>query len=203
MKGQKIRIPNLGWVKLAEPLRFQGKILGATVSRKADEWFVSVQVEMPDPAAVHEPLHEGDGESRVGVELDKKCFATLTKDDQQEIVEGPKEHRALLGRLRRLSRSLDRKVGARRKERKSRNYLKTRKKLARLHVRVENIRTDALHKLTTNLAKHYGAIDVESDKAPELKRREPPSSMKEASAFEFRRQLEYKAKITGSNVRFK
>jgi putative transposase len=126
----------------------------------------------------------------------------LTKNDQEEIFEGPKEHKALLGRLNRLTRSLARKAGARRKEKKSRNYLETRKKLARLYARVENIRTDALHKLTTALAQNYGVIDVESGKAPEPKRRELPSSMKSMSVFEFRRQLEYKAKMRGSKVKF-
>jgi putative transposase len=199
IKGQKIRIPNLGWVRLAEPLRLEGKVLGATVSRRADQWFVAVQVEMPDPALIH----EDDDESRMRVELNEKCFATLTKDDQEEIVPGPKEHKALLGRLHRLSRSLGRKVGSWPKERKSRNYLKTRKQLARLYARVEDVRTDALHQLTTDLTRNYGVIVAESGKAPELKRREPPSSMKRVSAYEFRRQLEYKAKITGSKVRFK
>jgi putative transposase len=200
IEGQRIRIPNLGWVRLAEPLRFEGKILGATVSRRADEWFVAVQVEMPDLV----PVHGNESEDRVDVELGGKCFAMLTKSDQEEeIIEGPKDHRFLLGRLRRMSRSLDRKVGARRKERKSRNYLKTKKKLARLYARVEDIRIDAIHKLTTDLAKKYGSISVKSDKAPELKRREPPSSMKNVSAYEFRRQLEYKAKIAGSALQFK
>ena len=152
IESKKIRIPNLGWVKLAEPLRWEGKVLGATVSRRAGEWFVAVQVELPDPATVH----GDDFENCVSVKLGEKGFAALTKDDQEKIVEGPKEHQALLSRLRRLNRSLARKVGARRKEKKSRGYLETRKKLARLYARVENIRTDALHKLTTDLAKNYG-----------------------------------------------
>jgi putative transposase len=154
---------------------------------------------MPDPV----PVHGGDNADRVTVRLDEKCFAALTKDDQREIIAGPKEHKALLSRLHRLSRSLDRKVGARRKERKSRNYMEAKRKLARLHTRVGNIRMDALHKLTTGLVKNYGVIEVESGSPSELKRYEPPSSMKDVSAFEFRRQLEYKAKIAGSSVRYK
>jgi putative transposase len=199
IEDKKIRIPNLGWVKLAESLRWEGKILGATVSRKAEEWYVAVQVEMPDPV----PLHGDDDRSHARVKLGEEGFAAVTKNDREEILEGPKEHKALQSRLRRLNRSLARKVGARRKEKKSRNYLETRKKLARLYARVENIRTDALHKLTTDLTKNYGVITAENGKAHELERREPPSSMKDVSAFEFRRQLEYKARITGSRVRFK
>lgn len=32
VKGRYIRIPRLGWVKMAESLHFEGKIMGATVS---------------------------------------------------------------------------------------------------------------------------------------------------------------------------
>ncbi|WP_375641695.1 MULTISPECIES: hypothetical protein [unclassified Bartonella] len=45
LQGSKIRILKLGWVRLREQLRFQGKILSVTISRKADRWFVSLSVE--------------------------------------------------------------------------------------------------------------------------------------------------------------
>jgi putative transposase len=202
IEGRKIRIPNLGWVKLAESLRFEGKgkILGATVSRTVADWFVSVQVEMPAPV----PIHVGGSEDRVDVKLEEERFATLVEEDRQEIIEGPKPHKALLDRLRRLEHSLGRKVGARRRDRKSRNAIETKKTVARLCVRVANIRQDALHKLTTKLVRERGEIGVENNKPPrELKGREVPRSTKDVSVFEFRRQLEYKAKITGSRVRFK
>jgi putative transposase len=200
IEDRRIRVPNLGWVKLAEPLRFEGKILGATVSRTVSEWFVSVQVEMPAPVPIH-----GDGaESRVDVRLEEEGFATLVEEDRQEILEGPKPHEALLDRLRRLERSLGRKVGVRRRDRKSRHAIETKKTLARLCVQVANIRQDALHKLTTKLAREQGKIRVENNTPThEPKGREVPRSTKDVSVFEFRRQLEYKAKITGSRVSFK
>ncbi|MCL2122028.1 MAG: helix-turn-helix domain-containing protein, partial [Clostridiales bacterium] len=46
--GKKVSIPKLGWVRMAEELRFAGKIMGAAISRKADKWFIAVQVEIPD-----------------------------------------------------------------------------------------------------------------------------------------------------------
>jgi putative transposase len=38
----RVKIPNLGWVKLFEELRFKGKILGATISRIADRWYIAI-----------------------------------------------------------------------------------------------------------------------------------------------------------------
>lgn len=49
----EIGIPNLGWVDLREPLRLDGKIMGAVVSRTADRWFVAIQVESPDHVNAH------------------------------------------------------------------------------------------------------------------------------------------------------
>ena len=45
IEGKKFWIPKLGWVKGAEPLRFEGKIVSATVKRKASYWFVVVSIE--------------------------------------------------------------------------------------------------------------------------------------------------------------
>ena len=38
-------LPRIGKVKLAETLRYEGKIMSYTVSHKANQWFVSVQVQ--------------------------------------------------------------------------------------------------------------------------------------------------------------
>ncbi|MDR1202910.1 MAG: helix-turn-helix domain-containing protein, partial [Tannerellaceae bacterium] len=54
----KIKIPNLGFVRITEGLRFDGKIISAVVSRKADRWFVSVQVEMQDLTPIHTTISE-------------------------------------------------------------------------------------------------------------------------------------------------
>ena len=48
----RVALPNIGRVRLAEPLRFKGKIMSYTVSGYAGQWHVSVQVEMQD-APVH------------------------------------------------------------------------------------------------------------------------------------------------------
>ena len=41
LEGSRIRIPHLGWVQMRESLRFIGKIISATISRKAGRWFAS------------------------------------------------------------------------------------------------------------------------------------------------------------------
>lgn len=186
--GCRIRIPNLGWVRMRETLRFAGKIMSATVSRVADRWFVSVAVDTPDRS--HLPQAENQG--AVGVDLGVSALATLSTG---EAIPGPKPHKALLDRLRRLSRSLSRKVKG------SANRRKAKAKLAKLHASIAAIRSDALHKLTTDLTRRFHTIGIEDLNVRGMVRnRHLARSIADMGFFEFRRQLEYKAAMRGGQV---
>ena len=205
VEGCRIRIPNLGWVRMREPLRFAGKIMSATVSRVADKWFVSITVDTPDgshlPQAENEPQDENQvcGEFRrsqnqgvVGVDLGVSALATLSTGEK---IAGPKPHKALLDRLRKRSRSLSRKAKG------SANRRKAKAKLARLHARIANIRQDALHKLTSDLTRRFHTIVIEDlNVRGMMANRHLARSIADMSFFEFRRQLEYKAAMRGGIV---
>lgn len=172
-----------------ESLRFTGKILSATISRVADRWFVSIAVDTSDNP--HLPKAENQGV--VGVDLGVSALATLSTGEPP--IPGPKPHKALLNRLRRLSRSLSRK------QKGSRNRAKARTKLARLHARIANIRQDALHKLTTDLTRRFHTIGIEDLNVRGMVRnRHLARSIADMGFFEFRRQLEYKAAMRGGLV---
>ena len=74
--GSRIRIPNLGWVRMRETLRFTGKVMSATVSRVAGRWFVSVTLDAHDNS--HLPQAENQG--AVGVDLGIAALATSRRD---------------------------------------------------------------------------------------------------------------------------
>jgi putative transposase len=188
LDGSRIRIPNLGWVRMRETLRFAGKIMSATISRVADRWFVSVAVDAPDSS--HLPKAENQG--AVGVDLGVSTLATLSTGEK---VRGPKAHTTLLNRLRRLSRSLSRK------RKGSANRRKAKGRLATLHARIATIRTDALHQLTTDLTRRFHTIGIEDlNVRGMLGNRRLARSIADMSFFEFRRQLEYKAAMRGGQV---
>ena len=186
--GSRLRIPNLGWVRMRESLRFTGKIMSATISRVADRWYVSITVDTPDRS--HLPKAENQG--AVGVDLGVSALATLSTG---ETIPGPKPHTALLKRLRRLSKSLSRKCKG------SQNRKRAKARLAKLHARIANIRQDALHKLTTSLTHRFHTIGIENlNVRGMVKNRHLARSIMDIGFYEFRRQLEYKAAMRGGVV---
>ncbi len=81
------------------------------------------------------------------------------------------------------------------------NRAKAKTKLARLHLRVAHLRKDALHKLTTRLATGFSVIGIEDLNVKGMvKNRCLARSVSDAGFFEFRRQLGYKAAMTGAKV---
>lgn len=186
--GCRIRIPRLGWVRMRESLRFAGKIMSATISRVANRWFVSITVDTEDNS--HLPKAENQGAA--GVDLGVSALATLSTG---ESIAGPKPHKALLSRLKRLSRSLSRK------QKGSANRGKAKIKLAKLHARIAAIRTDALHKLTTDLTRRFHSIGIENlNVSGMMKNRHLSRAIADMSFYEFRRQLQYKAEMRGGQV---
>ena len=183
--GHTLHVPKLGAVNMTEELRFQGKIMSATISSRAGYWFVSLAVEME-----HEtPTHTG---RTVGIDLGIKTLATLSDG---ETFENQKHYRQNLGRIKGLSKSLSRKVEG------SQNWWKNAKKLAKVHYRVACQRQDSLHKMTTHVARTYALIGLEDlNTKGMLANHHLAQAVSDASFFEVKRQLLYKAEQYGGSV---
>ena len=159
IEGDRIRIPRLGWVRLHEPLRFTGKIMGARVNRIGTRWHVSVHVDVGDgllPAAV------GD---TCGIDLGISTLMMLSRplpDGRVEIA-NPRARRSLMKRQTKLARRISRQELQRRKTnaKTSRRQMIRRDRLRRLHYRIACIRKDAIHKATTAVASAFGVVVIE------------------------------------------
>lgn len=186
--GKKIKIPNLGWVKLKENLRLNGKILNATVFKKGGKWFVSVGVEIDNLPKLNAKTHKS-----VGIDLGITDLATLSDSTK---IQAPKPLKNKLKKLQRLSKQLSRK------QKGSNNREKAKTKLSRLHYKISCIRKDFLHKLTTNLVKQFDVICIENlNVKGMIKNRKLARSINDLGFYEFKRQLIYKANMQGKTVK--
>ena len=183
-----IQLPRIGKVRIKEKREkyHSGRILSVTVRRRADRWFVSVTVEEDflDPQPVRGPP--------VGVDLGVKTLATLSDGTT---FANPRALGRRLRKLRQLSKNLSRK------KKGSKNHEKAKLRLAKMYLKVFNVRQDTLHKLTTYLAKSHSKVVIEDLLVSGmLKNRRLARVIADMGFYEFRRQLEYKCQWYGSEL---
>ncbi|OGB98005.1 hypothetical protein A3F06_02025 [candidate division TM6 bacterium RIFCSPHIGHO2_12_FULL_36_22] len=120
---------------MRESLRFEGKILSATISRTADRWFVSIAVEISDDLYRSEAKNQGV----IGIDLGFSVLATLSTG---KMIIGPKAEKVANKKLRHCHQDVSRK------EKGSNNRRKAQMQLARCYAQIANIRSDNMHKAT-------------------------------------------------------
>jgi putative transposase len=186
LSDHSLYVPKLGWVNMAETLRFEGKIMGAVVSRQAGRWYVSISVEMNQPESFQFPRFSA------GLDLGLKRLVVLSDGTQYE---NQVLLRSELTHLKRLSRRLSRR------QKGSTRYWRAKEQLARFHERIADRRADRLHKLTTELASTYAVLGMEDlNVAGMLRNHHLALSLSDASFGEIRRQLQYKSVWLGGRV---
>ena len=207
MDGMAVILPKIGRVTLRERLRWPGRIMGASVGRDADHWFLAVQVEVPDNVAHR--ARRGDGVT--GVDLGVSAAATLSSGEK---IPAPRPLAAALRRLRIRSRRQSRKVEAAKKGARiegpipkgtrlpvSKNRTCGARALARLQSRIARVRRDFTHKLTTRLCRENQTVVIEDlHVSGMLANRRLARAIADVGFYEIRRQLQYKAARYGTRL---
>ena len=188
-----IALPKLGNVRAKVSRPLQGRFMSVTVSLDAAgryfATFLCTDVPSKDAPAT---------DWEVGIDLGVKTLATLSDGTK---IENPRGLERYERKLAREQRRLSRRKGARKSEKQSRRYLKQRKRVARIHAKIADARTDALHKVTTMLADENQVLCMEDLNAKGMmKNHHLAKAVTDASFGEFARLLEYKCAERGRSL---
>ncbi|PRY60884.1 IS607 family element RNA-guided endonuclease TnpB [Glycomyces artemisiae] len=196
-----ITLPRIGTIRTCENTaklhrhlrRGTGRILSAILSRRGDRWFVSFTCEIE-----HRERAPERPTAVVGVDLGIKHLAVLSTG---EFIPNPQHLDKALTRLRKAGRQLARRRGPAPGSAPSARWLRARAGLNKAHARIAQQRSDALHKLTTNLARTYGTIVIEDlNVAGMVTNHRLARRISDAGWGELRRQITYKSAWNGGST---
>ena len=182
-EGNRVKLPRLKGVKAKLHRKFSGQIKSATISQvPSGKYYVSVLVETEHMELPHT-------NQNTGIDLGIKDLC-ITSDGKK--YENPKIIKKYEKKLAKLQRQLAHK------EKRSRNYYKTRKKIALCHEKITNTRKDYLHKISNEIISENQVIVSENLQIKNMvKNHHLSKSISDVSWYELTRQLEYKAKWNG------
>lgn len=206
-KHQYLRIPKIGtWVKMMEPLRFNGKISSITITQHADKFYAvfCIKITQEEYDRTHSPAIE-DG--NLGIDLGVHTLVALSNG---VLVENPKVLEKVQKRVARLQSKSERrqhphsKRQAKKGVKKSKNYIKACLLYSKLHRRAWSMRDDYDQKLTTCLVRHFSDIALETlDIAPMQKdnqgknKRKGNDQTRDAAWYTIKSLIKNKAKRMG------
>ena len=179
VKPNSVYLARIGCVRVKWSRELPSEPSSVTIIKDAaDRYFASFVCDV-EPITLAAP---NDG---VGIDLGLTTFATLSTGEK---VLSPKPLAKSLKRLRRAQRQLSRKV----KGSNRRNM--DRRKVARIHARIKDQRTDFLHKLSTRIVRENQAIVLEDlNVSGMVKNRKLARAISDAGWYNFRQMIEGKS----------
>lgn len=192
LRKTKLYLSKIGYVSVVVHRDIpSGTNKTCTIKREADKWFAVLVYQVQDVVSkIVVPKNP------VGIDLGLISLVTTSRDEH---FDAPKPLQKNLKRLKHLQRSLSRKVGAKKGQKKSNNYRKAQSRLANLHWKIGMQRRDALHKLTYRIANKCDFVSVEDLQICNmLKNHSLARSISDASWGTILQMLQYKVERRGN-----
>ena len=200
----RINIPTLGWVRIKEkgyiPTTKDGYVIkSGSVSIKADKFYVSVLVEIPDAGIA------GNSNEGIGIDLGLKDFAIVSNGKTYKNINKSARLKKLEKQLIREQRCLSRKYENIKKGEVTQraNIQKQKLKVQKLHHKIDHIRTDYINKTIAEIVKtkpSYITIEDLNVKGM-MKNRHLSKAVASQKFYEFRVKLQAKCNENGIELR--
>ena len=193
----RIKIPSLGWVRIKEkgyiPTTKDGYVIkSGHVSIKADRYYVSVLIEIPDKTTT------GNSSEGIGIDLGLKDFAIISNAKTYKNINKSAKLKKLEKKLAREQRSLSRKY-----ENLKKGESTQKRNIQKLHHRIDNIRTDYINKINAEIVKTKPSYIMIEDLIVSgmMKNGHLSKAVASQKFYEFKTKLQAKCKENGIELR--
>ncbi|WP_270837812.1 RNA-guided endonuclease InsQ/TnpB family protein [Mitsuokella multacida] len=197
----------LNWIRLAERNRIpvRAKYMNPRIAFDGERWWLSVGIQTTRHLKPLRRLSFACKKRRqarsegIGIDLGIKDLAVISDTTKVGNINKTRAIRILKKKRRRLQRQVSRKYQMNKKGDsycKTSNLIKSEKRLLRINHRLTNIRQNHIHQATTAIIKRkpsfvcLEALNVRGM----MKNRYLSEKIQEQNLYEFRRQIEYKAR---------
>ena len=186
VEGGRLHLSKIGDIRIRLHRPIVGEVKTLTVKRMpSGKWYACFSCTV-EAQPMEKPLED------VGIDVGLNSYAMLSDGTR---IENPRFYRASEKRLAYLQRGMSKK------ERGSRNRAKAKTRVARLHEKIVNRRTDFLHKASRKIADTYETVYVEDLKIRNMVRNHClAKSISDAGWGIFIGMIAYKAESAGGQL---
>ncbi|MBI3413186.1 MAG: IS200/IS605 family element transposase accessory protein TnpB [Candidatus Aenigmarchaeota archaeon] len=185
---KKLKATPFGEINIKKHREIEGKIKTLTLKRESSgKWFATFCIETEPQTP---KINQGE---QVGIDLGLTKFAVLSN---KEVIKNPRHPEQYEKKLALLQQRLSKK------KKGSKNRKRAKHRVALLHEKVANTRTDFLHKTSTRFVNTYSLIALEKLASKEMSEQNFGKQINDAGWNTFANMISYKAESAGCKIVF-